>query len=61
MPCRPIKICILSLVSGLESFGYTLLVLVRVEGKRKIRGILIVNKWLQYMKNKKKITSQEAD
>jgi len=45
MLCRPIKISTLSLVSGLESFGYTtLLASVRVEGKRKIRGILIVNK-----------------
>ena len=34
---------------------------VRMEGKRKILGILIVNKWLQYRKNEKKITFQEAD
>jgi len=31
-----------------------------LEGKRKIHDIVIVNKWLQYMKNKKS-TSQEAE
>lgn len=60
MLCRLIKICILSLVSALDSL-VMLLAFVRLEGKIKNRGILIVNKWLQYSKNKKKSTSQEVE